>query len=80
MVSTFFSHSTVNWSNTTKAPRTATGTEFRQKLEWNTLAQRRKLRALKMAHTCIHRVGPSYLHHKFQYISDLPKDDPLVCL
>ena len=24
-----------------------------------------------MAHKCIHRVGPAYLHHKFQYISDL---------
>ena len=58
--------------------RTATGTELRQKLEWATLAQRRKLlaqrrklHALKVAHRCIHKVGPVYLHHKFQYISDL---------
>jgi len=54
-----------------RAPGTATGTELRQKLEWATLAQRRKLHALKVAHRCIHKVGPAYLHHKFQYISDL---------
>ena len=31
----------------------------------------RKLHALKVVHRCIHKVGPAYLHHKFQYISDL---------
>ena len=53
------------------APRTATGTEMRQKLGWTTLAQRRKLHALKVAHKCIHKTGPAYLHSKFQHISDL---------
>ena len=53
-----------------KSTKTATVTELRQKLEWTTLA-RRKLHALEMAHNCIHRIGPAYLHHKFQYISDL---------
>ena len=53
------------------APRTATGTEMRQKLDWTTLAQRRKLHTLKAVHRCIHRAGPTYLHHKFQFISDI---------
>ena len=38
------------------APRSATGTEMRQKLQWTTLAQRRWLYALlKLAHKCIFR-------------------------
>ena len=53
------------------APRTTPGTVMRQELGWTTLAQRRKLHALKVAHKCIHRVGPVYLHHKFQSISGL---------
>ena len=35
------------------ALRSATGTEMRQKLQWTTLAQRRRLYALKLAHKCI---------------------------
>ena len=53
------------------APRMATGTEMRQKLGWCTLAQRRKLHPLKLAHKCLHNVGPTYLHHKFRYTSDV---------
>ena len=53
------------------APRSATGTEMRQKLQWITLAQRRRLYTLKLAHNCIFRVGPAYLHNKFQSIPSL---------
>ena len=53
------------------APRSATGTEMREKLQWTTLAQRRRLYALKLAYKCIHRMGPVYLHNKFQSISSL---------
>ena len=53
------------------APRSATGTEMREKLQWTTLAQRRRLLALKLAYKCIHRMGPVYLHNKFQSISSL---------
>ena len=53
------------------ALRMATGTEMRQKLRWCALAQRRKLHSLKLAHRCLHNVGPTYLHHKFRYMSDV---------
>ena len=53
------------------APRMATRTEMRQKLGWCTLGQRRKLQSLKLAHKCLHNVGPTYLHHKFRYMSDV---------
>ena len=53
------------------APRSATGTEMREKLQWTTLAQRRRLFALKLAYKCIHRMGPVYLHNTFQSISSL---------
>ena len=53
------------------APRSETGTEMREKLQWITLAQRRRLFALKLAYKCIHRMGPVYLHNKFQSISSL---------
>ena len=53
------------------APRMATGTEMRQKLGWRTLAQRRKVHCLKMAHRCLHNIGPTYLHHKFRYDSNV---------
>ena len=46
-------------------------TEMRQKLEWCTLAQRRKLQSLKLTHKCLHNVGPTYLHHKFRYVSGI---------
>ena len=35
------------------------------------VAQRRKLHSLKLAHKCLHNVGPTYLHHKFRYTSDV---------
>ena len=53
------------------ASRTVTGTEMRQKLDWTTLAQRRKLHTLKAVHGCIYRAGPTYLHHKFRVVSGL---------
>ena len=45
------------------ASRSATGTEMREKLQWTTLTQ--------LAYKCIHRMGPIYLHNKFQSISNL---------
>ena len=48
-----------------EALRTVTGTEMRQKLDWITLAQRRKLLSPKAVHRCIYRAGPTCLHHKF---------------
>ena len=50
-----------------EAPRTVTGTEMRQKLDWTTLAQRRKLHTLKAEQG----LESTYLHHKFRFISDL---------
>lgn len=52
------------------APRTETGTSLRQKLKWTTLAQRRKLHALTVAHKCIYGAKPKYLRGKFQLISE----------
>ena len=40
-------------------------------LQWTTLAQRRRLYALKLAHKCILRMGPVYLHNNFQSISSI---------
>ena len=53
------------------APRTETGTSLTKKLKWTTLAQRRKLHALTVAHKCIYGAKPKYLHGKFQLISEV---------
>ena len=37
-----------------EAPRTVTGTVMRQKLDWTTLAQRRKLHTLKAVNLQVH--------------------------
>ena len=37
-----------------EAPRTVTGTEMRQKLDWTTLAQRRKIHTLKAVNLQVH--------------------------
>ena len=55
-------------------PRSVTGTAIREKLQWTTLAQRRRLSyALKLAYKCIHWEWDCmvYLHNKFQSISSL---------
>ena len=56
------------------AQRSVTGTDMRQKLEWTTLAQRRNLHALKVAHKYVHLESSTcilYLHHNFLHVTGL---------
>ena len=46
-------------------PRSATATEMGQKLQWTTLAQRRRLYAVKLTRKCNFRMGHIYLNNKF---------------
>ena len=38
---------------------------------YNGRSLQRKLHSLKLTHKCLHSVGPTYLHHKFRYTSDV---------